>query len=189
MQMHAEGNDGLPSEHSVSNWLKALGEEPRDFSARIWNRYVGKLVRLARKKLMLSNRRVFDEEDIVLQVFTVFLSGAKLGRFKRLNDRNDLWQILGMLTERKVISHFRREKTAKRGNGTVRGESAFMNVLSGSSDEGISNVVSRDPTPEFSFEVAETLGHLLGMLETELLRSLVRDNLAGYTPQLAGYTQ
>ena len=181
--MHAEGDGAMACEHSVTNWLKALGDEPRAVSSRLWDRYVEKLVRLARKKLTQSNRRVFDEEDIVLDVFTDFLSGAKEGRFERLKDRNDLWQVLAMLTERKVISHVRREKAAKRGYGTVRGESAFLNVLGGGSSLGISSVASREPTAEFSFDVAETLGHLMGLLKTELLRSLVRDSLAGYTQQ------
>jgi len=181
--MHAEGDRVVACEHSVSNWLKALSAEPRDVSTRIWDRYVEKLARLAKKKLTQSNRRVIDEEDIVLDVFTDFLSGAKEGRFERLNDRHDLWQILAMLTERKVISHLRWEKAAKRGYGTVRGESAFLNVMSGNSSTGISNVASREPTAEFSFDVAETLGQLMGILETDLLRALVRDSLAGYTQQ------
>lgn len=94
-------------EHSVTQWIAALQAEQSIAGERLWERYVEKLARLARKKLAQANRRATDEEDIVVEVFTDFLNGVKDRRFERLCDRNDLWQILTMLTERKVVSHLR----------------------------------------------------------------------------------
>jgi DNA-directed RNA polymerase specialized sigma24 family protein len=104
-------------------------------------------------------------------------------RFERLNNRDDLWQILTMLTERNVIGHMRREMAAKRGRGRVQGESAFARPAELSAGPGITQVAGREPTPEFAAEVAETLGRLMGRLDNDLLRALARDNLAGYTQQ------
>jgi DNA-directed RNA polymerase specialized sigma24 family protein len=181
--MTTEDNLG---EHSVTQWLAALQADQSASGQRLWERYVEKLARLARKKLAHVSRRSADEDDIVAEVFADFLNGVKERRFERLCDRNDLWQILTMLTERKVITHVRREKAAKRGRGRVHGESAFARPADASAGPGINQVAGREPTPEFAAEVAETLGRLMGLLENDLLRALARDNLAGYTqPEMA----
>lgn len=127
-------------EHSVTQWLSALKAEQSVAGQRIWERYVEKLARLARAKLGQVSRRTADEEDIVAEVFTDFLNGVKDRRFEWLGDRNDLWQILAMLTERKVIGQIRREKAVKRGQGRVHGESAFANAAGLSAGPGINQV-------------------------------------------------
>jgi DNA-directed RNA polymerase specialized sigma24 family protein len=177
------GVNNFSGEHSVTQWLAALKADQSVASQRLWKRYVEKLARLARKKLAQVSCRIADEEDIVVEVFTDFLSGVKERRFERLSDRNDLWQILAMLTERNVISHIRREKAAKRGHGRVHGESAFANSAELSAGPGINQVAGREPTPEFAVEVAENLGRLMRLLESDMLRALARDNLTGYTQQ------
>lgn len=171
----------LPGENSVTQWLVALKAEKPAAGDRLWERYVEKLVRLARKKMGHMNKRSVDEDDIVSEVFADFLLGVKDRRFERLLDRNDLWQVLAMLTERKVINHARREHAAKRGNGKVLGESAFVPSGEFSAAPGISQVPGREPSPEFASETVETLARLMGLLENDQLRALARDNLAGYT--------
>ena len=83
-----------------------------------------RLIRLASRKLGDLPRRVADEEDVVLSAFNDFLRGVEDGRFTRLDDRDDLWQVLVMLTERKAIGLRRHDPGEKRGGGQVRGESA-----------------------------------------------------------------
>ena len=175
--------ENISGENSVTQWLAALKAEQSTAGERLWQRYVDKLARLARKNLVHARRRSADEEDIVAEVFTDFLNGVKDGRFERLCDRSDLWQVLTMLTERRLVSHFRREGAAKRGQGRVRGESAFAHPSGLSAGPGINQIAGREPTPEFAFEVAETLARLMRFLENDLLRALARDNLAGYTQQ------
>lgn len=176
-------NDELAGDNSVTQWLAALHADQSIAVEQLWGRYVEKLVRLARKKLANSGLRTSDEEDIVNEVFADFLHGVKEDRFARLSDREDLWQILSMLTERNVINHIRRETAAKRGKGQVRGESAFAVSADFSAGPGINQIAGREPTPEFAAEVAETLGRLMAALKNDLLRLLARDNLAGYTQQ------
>jgi FixJ family two-component response regulator len=43
-----------------------------------------------------------DAEDVLVSVFDRFFRAAQEDRFARLDDRDDLWQLLLMLTERKV---------------------------------------------------------------------------------------
>ena len=55
-----------------------------------------------------------------------FFHGLKSGnRFARLEDANDLGQILGMLTRPKISQHVRLAEAQKRGGEEVRGESVF----------------------------------------------------------------
>jgi DNA-directed RNA polymerase specialized sigma24 family protein len=123
-----------------------------------------------------------DGDDIAGEVFTEFLKGVQGDRFQRLNDRRDFWQVLAMLTERRVIAHWRRERAQKRGGGEVLGESA----LQGAHDDDqrvMRNIVGREPTPEFAAEFAETLQRLMSALNDDLLKRLASDLLAGCTPE------
>ena len=44
-----------------------------------------------------------DEEDVALSAFDSFFRSAEQGRFPRLSDRDDLWQILVLVTTRKAV--------------------------------------------------------------------------------------
>jgi hypothetical protein len=114
----------LPAE-SVTAWLDQLKAGQTRQAEQLWQRYKEQLVRLACRKLGRSPRRVADEEDVVLSAFDGFLRGVADDRFTKLHDRDDLWLVLVMLTERQAIAARRREQTLKRGRGKVRGESVF----------------------------------------------------------------
>ena len=148
----------------------------------LWGRYVEQLIRLARKQLGRTPRRAADEEDVALAAFASFCRGVEAGRFSKLDDRDDLWQILIVLTERKAIDQIRRERAQIRGGGDVRGESALeAGNPSGSSPPGLGRIVDTQPTPEFAALVAEQLETRLGMLDDETLQRIALDKLEGYT--------
>jgi len=172
------------NEHSVTDWIAALKIDHSMAGQRLWDQYVEKLARLARKKLGRVSRRSIDEDDVVAEVFADFLQGVQEQRFERLNNRNDLWQVLAMLTERKAIGLVRRETAAKRGRSQTRGESAFeRRAGEDSAAAGIGQVPGLEPSPAFAAELADLLGHLLRLLDDDMLRALARDNLAGYTQE------
>ena len=172
------------NEHSVTNWIAALKQGNSLAGQRLWEQYVEKLVRLAHMKLGSLPKRAVDEDDVVAEVFTDFLQGVKERRFERLYDRHDLWQVLAMLTERKAIDVIRRETGAKRGGGQIRGDSAFDNQAAGSSAaHGIGQIPGFEPDPAFAVELTDLLGHFLSRLDNDMLRALVRDNMAGYTQE------
>ena len=56
-----------------------------------------------------------DEEDAALDAFNSFLAGVVRGRFPQLNDRDDLWRLLVVLTVRKAIGQRRDLTRQKRG--------------------------------------------------------------------------
>ncbi len=165
--------------HSVTAWLKDLKLGAPDAAQKLWEAYYERLVRLARRKLANAPRRVADEEDVALAAFDSFCRGVGKGRFPRLEDRNDLWQILLMMTARKASDQKQQERRQKRGGGRVRGESALINPER--SGCGFSAIAGREPTPDFSLMVAEKLDWLLERLSEDSLRKLALLKLEGYT--------
>lgn len=149
--------------HSISELIQRIQKEPTEAAHELWDRFIDRLINAAHNKLRNYPRRMFDEEDVALSAFDAFLRGAKEGRFKKLESRDDLWQVLAMLTERKAIAVVRRELALKRGGGQVRGESVFEKMLGNSSIEaGLLQV--GDPNPQvieiFTVEVRERLEQL-----------------------------
>ena len=173
----------MSREESVTEWLNQLKAGHSSAAAPLWRQYVERLVRLAGKKLGHAPRRAADEEDAVLSAFHAFLAGVQDGRFSRLDDRDDLWQVLVMLTERKAIVLRRRERASKRGGEQVRGESVFAKPDQSAAGAGLDQIADRQPTPEFAAEVAENMRELLARLDDDAMRQVALGKLEGYTNQ------
>lgn len=171
-------------DESVTAWLNQLKAGQIRHASQLWQRYKEQLVRLARRKLGRSPRRVADEQDVASSAFDGFLQGVADGRFVQLDDRDDLWQVLVMLVERRAIAARRRERTLKRGHGKVRGESVFAAAESPDSHRpGLNQVASPEATPAFAAEMTERLRELLNRLADETQRQIALGKLAGYTNQ------
>jgi DNA-directed RNA polymerase specialized sigma24 family protein len=171
---------------SVTEWLAGLKQGDTLAAQRLWERYVAKLIRLARHRLGRSPRRVADEEDVVAVAFASLCRGVEDGRFSRLDDRDDLWQVLVVLTERKAVDQRRRELAAKRGGGEVRGGSALEVGSTGEPQLTVGQAVDKEPAPDFAAEVAEQLSHLLTALNDEALRQIAVAKIEGYTNEEIG---
>src|SRR5215212_4533354 len=92
----------MSSTGDVTRWLRRLRAGDRDVIQGLWERYFRQVVALARRRLEGVPRRAADEEDVALSAFDSFCRAAEQGRFPRLEDRGDLWQVLAMLTKRKA---------------------------------------------------------------------------------------
>lgn len=171
----------MSEEESITRWLAHLKAGRSDAGREIWQRYVAQLVRLARRKLGRTPRRAADEEDVVLSAFAGFLKGVEEGRFLRLADRDDLWQVLVMLTERRAIALRRRELAIKRGGGEVRGESALAVHEGNGSHRGLDQKPDREASPEFATEMTEQLRFLLDQLGDQTQRRIALGKLEGKT--------
>src|SRR5205085_5333543 len=99
---------------SVSQWLSRLQGGDRDAAEQLWARYFHRLVHLARGKLLAVPRAAADEEDVALSAFDSFCRRAEQGQFPRLADRDDLWQVLALLTVRKASDLVQHEACGKR---------------------------------------------------------------------------
>jgi DNA-directed RNA polymerase specialized sigma24 family protein len=164
---------------SVSVWLDGLKVgDGRDIQ-RLWDRYFGRLVRLAGSRLPGHARRAFDEEDVALSAFRSFCDRAGRGQFPMLSDRDDLWRVLSTITVRKVVHSVRHQTRLKRGGGRVLGESAVGEAA----DEGLSRFLGDEPTPEQAAEFADEYERLFARLDDPALRTIARRKLEGYSSE------
>jgi DNA-directed RNA polymerase specialized sigma24 family protein len=164
---------------AVTRLLSGLRVGDEMAAERLWEEYFRRLVGLARARLAGRPRGPNDPEDVALSAFDSFCRGVVEGRFPRLNDRHDLWQLLMMLTARKAIDAVRRERAAKRGGG--------VEVLHDDSP-ALEQIIGPEPTPSFAAEVADQCRRLLDAIEPDM-RAIAIWKLEGYTnPQIAEKT-
>lgn len=168
----------MDSENSITKYLSALKRGEPDASQKIWELFFKRLVVLARKKLASSPKRWSDEEDIVQQAFANFFVQVQAGRFPRLNNRDDLWQILAMLVDRRSTDQIRKLLAPKAGGGKVRGESAF--VVGGSEYGGINLIADDLPTSDLAAEFVEELDFRLRAFTNDDYRQIAILKLQGY---------
>jgi DNA-directed RNA polymerase specialized sigma24 family protein len=169
----------MANDNSVSVWLGPLKEGDPQAAQELWNRYFEQLVRLARRKLQGASRRMADEEDVALSAFHSVCEGAAQGKFPQLDDRDNLWRVMVIVTARKATRLAEHERRQKRGGGNLRGESVFAGQDDDMSN-GIQQIVGAEPTPEFAAQVAEEHRRLLAMLDEDL-RQFALWKLEGYT--------
>jgi DNA-directed RNA polymerase specialized sigma24 family protein len=145
----------------------------------LWEHYFGRLVELAHQRLRRRAVGGADAEDVALSAFACFCRGAQEGRFPRLEDRDDLWQVLLLLTRYKTADLVAQETRQKRGGGKIQ----HFSALAGDSsrvEDAFAGCFGREPTPDFAAEVAEESRRLLGLLSVEL-RTIAVSKMDGYT--------
>lgn len=167
------------SYHSVSQWIAGLKDGDSLAVQNLWDRYFERLVRLAKKRLGNSPKRVADEDDIAQNVFHSLCRGAKAGRFTDINGRDDLWWLLLGITRQKVADHVRKETAQKRGPSQVQNESG----LNANKSQGffLDQLLGDEPSPEFLAILNEENERLLNLLRDDQLRRIAIWRIEGYT--------
>lgn len=155
---------------SITHWLLQLRSGNRTAAQPIWDKYFARLVRVARRHLNGSPRRVADEEDVVINAFDSFCRGAAQGKFPKLDDSTDLWRVLVMITERKAINQakfFSRKKRTPAGRTVT-----YVDAEHGKDIY---------PSPWFCARVAELYLELINDLQDDTLRSIAMWKMEGYS--------
>jgi RNA polymerase sigma factor (sigma-70 family) len=163
---------------SVTHWLGRLKAGDHVAAQELWERYFRRLVGLAAQILPPRARQAADGEDVALSAFASFCRCAELGRFPRLLDRQDVWQLLVVLTARKAHRQATYAKAQKRG-GPRPAETPP--AAAADEDSALDRILSREPTPEFAAQVAEECRRLLDALEEDPLRAVAVWKMEGYT--------
>jgi DNA-directed RNA polymerase specialized sigma24 family protein len=159
---------------SVTGWIGALKRGEPVAAQQLWDVYVRRLVELARVHLRYVPRRAADEEDVALSAFDSFFRGVERGRFSQLDDRDDLWRLLVVITVRKACNLAKHERRQSRGAGRVQ-------IFSDLAEWGADDLPGAEPTPELAAQVAEEYRRLLGLLRDESLRSVALLKMEGHT--------
>ena len=88
----------------------------------LWERFRPRLLALARTTLAGRVQRVADPEDALQSAFVSFWQRTERGDFGEDLNRDDLWNVLGLITVRKALKHQERERAQKRGGGRAASE-------------------------------------------------------------------
>jgi RNA polymerase sigma factor (sigma-70 family) len=166
----------MNDEGSITLLLNSYRQGLSDDSAQqIFQRYFSMLESVARAKVAGLRYHWGDHEDVAQQVMTQFFLGVRDGRFPRLNDRHDLWQVLLVILERRVID-LRRKKRQP-----VCGESAIgAKAEDASQCQGMQSVPCIEPTPEMVVQLEEELRARLSQLP-EGLRQVAVWRMIGHS--------
>lgn len=165
----------------VTLWIVQLKQGDPMAAQKIWEGYFPRLVGLARARLRGASRRVSDEEDVALSAFDSFCRGTGRGQFPRLGNRDDIWQLLAVITARKAADLIQHDRRKKRGGGAVRGESALRSP--DGAGRGLDQAVDRVPTPEFAVQMAEECRRLLDQLDDHDLSAVALWKMEGRTTE------
>ena len=160
---------------TVTQWIHQLKAGRSSAVQKLWEGYFGRMVRLARHRLVGAPRAAADEEDVALSAFDSFCRGAQAGKFPQLVDRHALWPLLVAITSHKLLDLRRREGRQKRGGNWNR-------VGTGDASGSIASIeelVSHEPTPEFACQMADEFRRLMEVLGDETLRSIAVWRLEG----------
>lgn len=165
---------------SVSIWLQSLPHDKQEATRQLWERYYGRLVTFVRNKLRSGPSAARDEEDIALSAFACFCENAEKGRFPKLNDRDDLWQILVTIAKHKLYDYVQQESAGKRDyRKTIHALSA--NCPPETEAPVLLQVISDEPSPELVVEVADSFRQLMGALGEDKYRKVALLKFEGYS--------
>ena len=137
----------------------------------MWNHYFAIVVRLARSRMQQMQCLVYDEEDAALSSMRSIFRGLGAGRFPDLQDRQDLWQLIVVITRRKIRAEHRR------GTATRRGGNAFAERW----DIDIEEIVADEPTPESVASMMDDVSELLDRLDDDRLKKIAMLKMDGFT--------
>jgi DNA-directed RNA polymerase specialized sigma24 family protein len=159
---------------SITRLIGMLKQGDRVASQQLWEAYFGRLVGLARARLRNTVLRVADEEDVALSAFDSFVRRAERGQFPRLDDRDDLWQLLYVLTVRKAINLVHHQGRKSRGGGLVQSLQDLEAL-------GAVEILDTEPSPGLAAQMTEECQRLLARLGDDTLRSVALWKMEGYT--------
>lgn len=166
---------------SVSRHFVGLRQRDPAAVRALWDRYFSALMRYSRRRLAGVQRREVDEEDIALSAFHSVCEGAAAGSFARLENREDLWQLLALVAARKAANERKRQGRLRRGAGRVRGDSALAIPDAASGKPGFDGLAAKTRRPDVEAAEREVLERALHLLDDDLLRTIAVARLEGFT--------
>jgi DNA-directed RNA polymerase specialized sigma24 family protein len=171
----------MPSAESVTDWIHQLKHGERAAVQKLWEAYFPRLVCQTQRWLWGTRTQAVDAEDIALSAFTSFCLRAEAGRFPKLFDRDDLWQLLMVIAFRKTCNQIKKETSLRPQDGQAYHVSNLATADADDAGSILSHLIGRDPDPALVVEMAESCRRLLGMLPTQELRNIAVWKMEGYT--------
>jgi RNA polymerase sigma-70 factor (ECF subfamily) len=143
----------MSSDPSFDDVTARLRAGDQDAARAIFQRFAGRLIRLAHERLDSLVRTKVDPEDVVQSVFKSFFLRYAEGRFD-LGDWDSLWGLLVVITLRKC------GREVKRFHGPHHDVRRELPAAGGEAGGGW-DVLAREPTPAEAVMLADTVEQFL----------------------------
>jgi RNA polymerase sigma factor (sigma-70 family) len=175
---HEDLQQNVPDDPPITAWLRQLESGQNDAATPLWKYFCERLMQLASKQLNEKLRPAYDAEDAAISAFHSMCRVISTDRQSDLSNRENLWRLLVVITERKVIKRIKYETRDKRD---VRRTLAQSDRHQQSSSTAGWELISHEPSPEFASEFAEVCGSLLDELPDETMKRIVQLRLTDHT--------
>ncbi len=164
------------SKRVIEELLQRVREGDQFAAAELHQRYVDRLIRLARSRLTPKFGRRVDPEDVVQSACRSFFRRVTDGRYQAMEDEQ-LWQLLATITVSKARKVVRRHTTQKRSVASEESRAAYLAFTP------LTPVaLAKDPSPEeATILIEETQRMMTGL--TPLQRHIIQMNLQGYATE------
>lgn len=140
----------------------------------LFDRFVERLLMLARRRLSQRLASRVDPEDIVQSVFRTFFERLRNDEFT-IDDQDDLMKLLVRITVHKTLRQVAFHKAAKRDPGLETGQGEH-------SQEQMAQVLDEDPSPETIVTFMDLLEHFLSSLKP-LDRDILELRMQGHSSE------
>lgn len=171
--------------------MKRLRDGDPEASRKVFDRYVHRLVAMARRRLDPRIQQKEDPEDVVQSVFRSFFERYGAGTLT-VQDWESLWAMLALLTVRKCglrARHYhagRRDVSREVGGGGGGGGAPADPT--GSQSGASWEEPGADPTPEEEAVLHDTIEELLANFPDAKHRHIIRLTLEGLTAEQVSTT-
>lgn len=152
--------------------ISRLKEGDEGAATEIFDRYVVRLIGLARSRLSSKLARKVDAEDVAQSVFRSFFGRASEGEYQ-LRRSGDLWRLLASITMHKVLRQAEFHGAAKRSLSAEESLGAGDD-----SSAGRRGGISAEPSPDDAVTLQEELDLVMREL-TPAHRELLAQRLQG----------
>jgi RNA polymerase sigma-70 factor (ECF subfamily) len=128
-------------------------------AAELFNRYVARLLGVARRRIGERMNSRLDPEDVVQSVFRTFFTRLKNDQFE-IVDNDDLSKLLVRITLHKTLRQIAYHRAARRNPGqeVAQGELSQQDIL---------QIMTKEPTPVTVVTFIDQLDHFLSRLSPE----------------------
>jgi RNA polymerase sigma factor (sigma-70 family) len=155
----------------VDELLARLKQGDQDAGTEIVNRFMRRLIGLARSKLDAKVMRKIDPEDVVQSVFRSYFVRQMEGEFQ-IRDWDNLWSLLALITARKCTNV--RVRFGRKG----RNVHLEMDPTGGDESAPSWEALAREPTPAQAAVLTELIERVIASLP-ERDRKIVSLSLEG----------
>lgn len=164
------------SDESFLDVKVRLSSGDGEAARKIFERYSGRLVALARSRMTPRLREKVDPEDVAQSVFKSFFTRQNEGQVELIN-WDSLWGLLALFTIRKCARRAEHYQAERRDMGRE------VSVSAGT-DNSVAGwqPTSSEPTAEEAAALSETVAQVMSSL-SEREREMLTQCLQGHTPE------